>query len=891
MPGTRKVRFYLVLTTALIAILALSCKQSLNVGGNKPSQPTNLVASAGDGQVILSWDASTDATSYTVYFAAGATVSATVNDGTKNAGIAVTATVSGLANGTQYAFGVTSANENGTSALSGVQVATPNALAGKPVVTLTPVDSALILSWPTIPGATSYNIYYKSGIGVTTTDYSAKITTAVVVDVGGNKQYNLSSLLNGTTYSVIVTAVNSGGEGAPSVAASSSPGAGNISLVPGNASIRVDWGKSNGASAYTVYWAAGTTVDKTSPNHASVSDPTVTYTITGLANWTQYAVVLTSTSAGGESSAGNVATTTPGIVPATPSLSVAAHPTDGSKLVLSTFSSPHADNYMISWTPSTAGSPVTVASSPYTIGGLGVNTAYTVYVVANNSFGASTAASAAQTTGGPPAAPNVPTLTPSATTTLDVSWTAGLGPAPTGYSIYYATGTVSTSSSFVSSAGTSTSITGLVHGQTYNVMVNATNAYGTSSTSAVASKLLDRAPTLPSLNPSPADNATPSQPASTAFALSWTAATDPDSDGITYDVYLDDGAGNFAKVGTALGSPSASVSATGTPKTYAWYVVAKDTYGATVTSTTSHFKTIAPPTAPGTPTLTPNASVGTSMDVGWGASSGTGTITYTLYYGIGSVSTGSPNVSSISGTSQTVTSLVHSNTYFMMLTASTVYGTSSPGGIASKLLNHAPAFSAFSSNPGNGAAPAGSTAIPASSSFGLSWSAATDLDAGDAAGIKYDLYFIAGTGTPTLSQSNLSGTSTTVNAGTNLLTYTWKVVAKDTTGATADSGNLTFRTGQPAPTPADLLIDGYGWLDWKWNGNSQNSSGSSQYFYVSISYIDGGGYPQILSHQVTIGNGGDYNDNFVGGAPTTNQTGTIYLCNSGGVRLSDDYSF
>ncbi len=95
-----------------------------------PGVPTSLSASAGSTQVTLSWTAPTGdgvPTDYDVQFADnsgyGGLSWSTFSDGTSTA---TTATVTGLTNGTQYAFRVRSSNPVGDSAYTSSVNATPS---------------------------------------------------------------------------------------------------------------------------------------------------------------------------------------------------------------------------------------------------------------------------------------------------------------------------------------------------------------------------------------------------------------------------------------------------------------------------------------------------------------------------------------------------------------------------------------------------------------------------------------------------------------------------------------------------------------------------------------------------------------------------------------------
>ena len=107
-----------------------------------PAMPTNLVATAGEAQVALSWSASANATSYFVKRSA-VNGSGYVNIAT-NASVAFTNT--GLANGTLYYFVVSAWNSTGESTNSAQVSARPTSLA--PVaINVTNVSGQLGFAW------------------------------------------------------------------------------------------------------------------------------------------------------------------------------------------------------------------------------------------------------------------------------------------------------------------------------------------------------------------------------------------------------------------------------------------------------------------------------------------------------------------------------------------------------------------------------------------------------------------------------------------------------------------------------------------------------------------------------------------------------------------------
>ena len=90
-----------------------------------PTVPTSLAAAATNKAVVLTWVASSNVpTDYVIEYSADGFVVTTIQfmDGTSTA---VTATVTGLTNGTTYSFRVKGFNGEGTSAASSVVTAIP----------------------------------------------------------------------------------------------------------------------------------------------------------------------------------------------------------------------------------------------------------------------------------------------------------------------------------------------------------------------------------------------------------------------------------------------------------------------------------------------------------------------------------------------------------------------------------------------------------------------------------------------------------------------------------------------------------------------------------------------------------------------------------------------
>ncbi|MGO8673184.1 MAG: choice-of-anchor tandem repeat GloVer-containing protein, partial [Capsulimonadaceae bacterium] len=124
-----------------------------------PGAPTELVATPGNTQIVLTWAAGDSATSYNVYMGTSSGNESAVAVAT---GVTTTSyTRTGLVNGSTYFFKVASVNAAGTSAASNEASAIP--IAGPPspapVLSATSSSGAILLSWSSVGTATSYDVY------------------------------------------------------------------------------------------------------------------------------------------------------------------------------------------------------------------------------------------------------------------------------------------------------------------------------------------------------------------------------------------------------------------------------------------------------------------------------------------------------------------------------------------------------------------------------------------------------------------------------------------------------------------------------------------------------------------------------------------------------------
>jgi fibronectin type 3 domain-containing protein len=181
-----------------------------------PGAPTNLTATAGDTQVLLSWSASLDATSYNVYWSKAAGVVPGAVGVTQIPGITATSYAhSGLTNGDTYYYVVSAvalAGESAPSAEVSARPMPPPPPAPLGVTAIAPKDVVQVtLQWFDVtdyPSATApiqlgYNVYRGLQPGLATYYKDSSLATkfanvtAPMVD---------ASVVKATTYYYLVTA-------------------------------------------------------------------------------------------------------------------------------------------------------------------------------------------------------------------------------------------------------------------------------------------------------------------------------------------------------------------------------------------------------------------------------------------------------------------------------------------------------------------------------------------------------------------------------------------------------------------------------------------------------------------------------------------------------------
>jgi fibronectin type 3 domain-containing protein len=359
-----------------------------------PAAPTGVTATAGHGEVSISWDPVAGATSYNIYWSTLTGVTKTTGD--RLANVTSPRAVAGLANGTPYYFVVTAVNAYGESAESGEVTATPTpplppAPAG---VAASPGHGEVTISWSAVAGATSYNIYYSTTTNVT------KATGTKVAGVTTTSPKIVSPLTNGTTYYFVVTAVNAYGESVESGQVSATPTANpppaptGISAMAGDGAVAILWSAVAGATSYNIYYSTTTGVTKTTGTKVPgviTSSPKI---VSPLNNGTTYYFVVTAVNANGESTESSQVSAAPAaLAPPLPptGASASAGPNEVS---ISWSAVTNATSYNIYYSTTTGvtkatGTKVAGVISPKVINGLTIGIPYYFIVTAVNVYGES----------------------------------------------------------------------------------------------------------------------------------------------------------------------------------------------------------------------------------------------------------------------------------------------------------------------------------------------------------------------------------------------------------------------------------------------------------------------------------------------------------------------
>ncbi len=355
--------------------------------GRPPSPPTGVSATGGDGQVTISWQSVSGTTRYDLYWSTSPHVSKTSYT-EKIPNVSSPFIHGGRSNGTTYYYVVTAINSYGESGESTEVSARPGQPPSPPTGVSAPAgDRQVAITWGSVSGATSYNIYWSTAPGVT------KATGTKIPGV--ISPYTHTGRTNGTTYYYVVTAANSYGESGESLEVSATPGQTpspptGVTATAGNGQVAITWASVSGATSYNIYWSTVPVVTKaTGTKISGVISP---YTHTGRTNGTTYYYVVTAVNSYGESGESLQVSATPGQPPSPPT-GVSA--TAGNKRVTISWASVSgATSYNLYWSTvpgvtKATGTKISAVVSPYAHTGRTSGIAYYYVVTAVNSYGES----------------------------------------------------------------------------------------------------------------------------------------------------------------------------------------------------------------------------------------------------------------------------------------------------------------------------------------------------------------------------------------------------------------------------------------------------------------------------------------------------------------------
>lgn len=186
-----------------------------------PGPPTNVAATAGDGQATVNWGAPLDDGGSGI---GGYVITPYVGSSPASGPATVYGNTTsylwiGLANGTTYTFQVAAQNNAGTGPAASSNAVVPAGLPGQPGrVQLEPGDARATVSWvPANPNGSPITAYtitpYQGGNAGSSLSVSGSVSVA-----------QITGLTDGLSYSVIVTATNSVGTGAGATSNAVIPG-------------------------------------------------------------------------------------------------------------------------------------------------------------------------------------------------------------------------------------------------------------------------------------------------------------------------------------------------------------------------------------------------------------------------------------------------------------------------------------------------------------------------------------------------------------------------------------------------------------------------------------------------------------------------------------------
>jgi fibronectin type 3 domain-containing protein len=633
---------------------------------------TFLLTSADDASTTslrIVWPTATGATSYDIiYGTSSGNYTETVTNQVSPA------IISGLATGTIYYVKVVAKNTvgSGTSVNSDELSATTGFGAPTNLKAQSLSSGTVSLNWKAITGASSYKVFRGTNSGSYT----------LLSDTVASNTYTDSTAVDGTVYFYVVQASDGTTDSANSNEATIKSIATSVisSVSPSSAtSMTIQWPALAGSDSYDIKY--GTTSGTYSNTLTGVSSP---YLLSGLTAATTYYFILVAkntTGPGTTQTSTEVSAKTSTSAPST----LVATATTG-QIALTWTAAANATNYNIYRGTSTGNyTQIASAITPTNYTDTTI-TDGTIYFYAVKAFNGSESAFSNESSAQSVASFAITSTSAPTTTSIQVTWPTTLGASS--YDILFGT----TSGSLTSTALAVTSpytLTGLLGGTNYYIVVRAKNVIGVGSNTQTA-EVIQKTPLS-----NPTGLAATSS--SGSVSLSWTPVTGATN----YNIYRGTVSGTYSSIATAV-SGANYVDSTVSNGTVYYYVVRAFNGAESAASNQATTKPIASFAIDTISSVTSN-----SLQVSWTPTEGADS--YDVKYGTvsGTYTTTFSNVSS----PYTVTGLTANTTYYLVVTARNSTGSGTT-------LN-----SSVSSGKTASSAPTGLIATATASQVGLNWTA------------------------------------------------------------------------------------------------------------------------------------------------------------------------
>ena len=812
--------------------------------------PTNIVGTAGNAQVALTWTAPAanggTISDYTIQYSSNSGSTWTTFSDTVSATASVT--VTGLTNGTAYVFRVAATNQAGLGAYSASSAArTPVGAPGAPTNLVGVAGNAQVaLTWtaPVSNGGsaiTDYIIEYSINNGSSWLSYSDTVSTATSLTTTG--------VTNGVAHIYRVAARNAVGTGSFSTSSATQiaftvPNAPtSVSASTGARQSTVTWTApaSNGGSAITGYAVRFSVVNSNVWSTATLTGSTLTsFTQTGLTPTTSYIFQVAAINAAGQGawSANSSSvliqdfaaapTNVAGVAGNTQVALTWTAPTSNGGNAISNYDVQYSSNSGSTWT---SFSHTASTATSLTVTGLTNGVDYLFRVAAINGWGRANFATT-PTTYNPFTLPGAPTNVVGAAGSSQavVTWTASApnGRTITDYIVQFSSNNGTTWATFNDGTSTATSatVTGLTNSVAYIFKVAGVSAAGTSSYSSNTSAVTPQAVPSTPLNVVGVGG-------NTQVSLSWTAPLSNGGRAVTdYDIQYSSNSGSTWTTFTDSVSSATSAVVTGLTNgtSYIFQVSAKNSVGTGGYSVAS--TAVIPFTVPGQPTSVSGVAGVGQVALSWTAptSDGGSPLTdYVVEYSTNSGTTWITFADSVSTTaSVTVTGLVNGTGYVFRVSARNTAGTGLPSSSSSSVVPRT-APSAAQSVVG----------VSGNAQVVLSWSAPSSTG-GNAISDYVVQYSSDGTNWTTFTDSVSSTASCTVTGLTNGTAYTFRVAAVNAGGTgtySVVSAAVTPFTTPDAPT-AVAGVSGNAQVVVSWTAPADN--GGSAIIQYQVSYAPQG---------------------------------------------------